>query len=571
MKLKISDDLPLPLNVVTEKLAFLGRTGSGKTYAAQKLAELMHEAGAQFVALDPVGKWYSLRLAADGKSPGIPLPVFGGLQGDVPLEAAGGNLIADLIIDRGLSAVVDVSQFESDSDKARFMTDFGARFFFRKKSEPSAVHLFIEEAQEFLPQNPQKNETHMLHVWTRIQKLGRNFGIGSSLLSQRPQEVNKKVLNQTELLFVFQITGPQEREAIANWIEEKGIDEDIAADLPKLTQGSPHVWSPAWLNISKVVTILPKWTYDASSTPKVGARKTVMKELSPIDIEDLKSKMSATIERLKADDPKELRRQIIDLQKQLKARPVPAKAETKTIEKFALKDGQLARAEGLIEKLNVVHAKASDHLRDMAKMVDEIGGAIRMTKSKDVNDIFASRIPARKPSRNITGNITNPPRAMLERSSGNGDTLPIGERKILTALVQFPNPLQRNQLTVLTGYKRSSRDAYIQRLQGRGYAEIVGDCIQPTADGATALGEIEPLPTGDALRDYWINKLPQGERAIFEQLISVYPDAIDRDVLSESTGYQRSSRDAYLQRMNSKQLIEIVGRGQVKASDQLFG
>ena len=41
----------LPVDAVTQKLAFLGRTGSGKTYGATKLAELMLGAGAQIVAL----------------------------------------------------------------------------------------------------------------------------------------------------------------------------------------------------------------------------------------------------------------------------------------------------------------------------------------------------------------------------------------------------------------------------------------------------------------------------------------------------------------------------------------
>ena len=53
MRLRIAEDLSLPIEAVTEKLGFLGRTGSGKTYAAQKLAEEMHRAGAQFIALSP--------------------------------------------------------------------------------------------------------------------------------------------------------------------------------------------------------------------------------------------------------------------------------------------------------------------------------------------------------------------------------------------------------------------------------------------------------------------------------------------------------------------------------------
>lgn len=39
----------------------------------------------------------------------------------------------------------------------------------------------------------------------------------------------------------------------------------------------------------------------------------------------------------------------------------------------------------------------------------------------------------------------------------------------------------------------------------------------------------------------------------------------------QQTGYQRSSRDAYLQRMRAKQLISEPARGMVRASEDLFG
>ena len=86
--------------------------------------------------------------------------------------------------------------------------------------------VFVEECQEFIPQNPQGEENKMLHAFNRMVKIGRNFGIGMSMISQRPQEVNKKSLNLAEILFAFQMTGPQERKTIEGWIAEKGIDED---------------------------------------------------------------------------------------------------------------------------------------------------------------------------------------------------------------------------------------------------------------------------------------------------------------------------------------------------------
>jgi hypothetical protein len=79
--LKLADELALPLTAVTEKLAWLGRTGSGKTYAAMKLAELMLGAGAQVGAIDPVGVWRALRVPAEK---GGPSRAF---RSDVALEA----------------------------------------------------------------------------------------------------------------------------------------------------------------------------------------------------------------------------------------------------------------------------------------------------------------------------------------------------------------------------------------------------------------------------------------------------------------------------------------------------
>jgi Helicase HerA, central domain len=68
-KLRIAADLTLPLDAITQKFAFLGRSGAGKTYGAGKFVEELLDAGAQVVILDPVGNWFGLRLAADGKLP----------------------------------------------------------------------------------------------------------------------------------------------------------------------------------------------------------------------------------------------------------------------------------------------------------------------------------------------------------------------------------------------------------------------------------------------------------------------------------------------------------------------
>jgi hypothetical protein len=152
-----------------------------------------------------------------------------------------------------------------------------------------------------------------------------------------------------------------------------------------------------------------------------------------------------------------------------------------------------------------------------------------------------------------------------------GETaLPSGEAATLRALIQYTSGLERRQLTVLTGYKRSTRDAYIARLRDRGFVELAGEQVRVTREGVAAMPGAEPLPTGHALQDYWIQRLPSGEGRILAKLLEVDGTSIARDVLTETTGFKRSTRDAYLSRLAAKELVVDLGRGMVKASPTLF-
>lgn len=560
MKLRIAEDLSLPIEAVTEKLAFLGRTGSGKTYAAMKLAELMLESGAQIVSLDPVGAWHGLRI---GGPWGV--YIFGGLRGDYPLEPTGGKLMADLIADRGLSAVLDISQFIR-AEQVRFACDFIERFFNRKKAAPSAVHLFLEECQEFAPQNPGNNEAHMLHHFERMWKLGRNFGIGGSIVSQRPQEVNKKVLNQAGTLFVFNMTGPQERKAIADWTRQAGINEDIESVLPTLKTGQPHVWSPTFLQVSKTVKILAKITADVSMTPKVGAR-TKEQPLTPIDVERLTADMAATVERSKADDPRELRKQIAELKKQL--------ASQEPVEKIVeVAQPPLLNQEDrdLLNRISDLLGGVSSSLASIGQLSAEIGQLDQRLTKKAV--VVARPSPpvirrTEKSGHKITEKIGRPRQA----AESNG-SLGKAERSMLTVLAQRNGrPVERNQLGILAGYstKSSHLDNTISSLRTRGLIEGTGEAMRITGDGLHVLGDYEAPPTGQALINWWSGKLGTAERAMFTLLTNKYPARLSREEISELTGYSSASShlDNCLSRLRTLDLIEGRGDG-MKASDTLF-
>ena len=182
------------------------------------------------------------------------------------------------------------------------------------------------------------------------------------------------------------------------------------------------------------------------------------------------------------------------------------------------------------------------------------------TASVFAEELSKARLAYRSPARREQANGAEPP----------SDAPGKGELRILTAVAQHQGGVTREQITVLTGYKRSSRDTYLQRLRARGLI-IDGERITATDPGVAELGpDFEPLPTGSALLAHWRHRLPQGERAVLEVVVAAWPSPVHRERISEATEYQRSSRDTYLQRLRSRRLVEYVGPGEVRASEQLF-
>lgn len=438
--LTLAPGLTLPTDeAVTQKYGFIGRSGSGKSYGSMKLAELFLGAGAQIIALDWVGIWWSLRLAAGAKAPGFEhVYIFGGEHADVELLPESGRLMADLIVDKHISVVLDVMHFRK-AERTRFATAFAEQFFHRKKTARTACHLFIEEAQAYLPQMVRGDEARMVGVFEDIGKVGRNYGIGTTLISQRPQAINKDVLNQVEVLLAFQTNGPQERKAISGWTSENTAGAAaMMQELPGLPVGDALVWSPQWLRVAKRVHIAERTTYNASSTPTQQAKAIAPKRLAPADLDAIAVDLAATIEKAKADDPRELRKRIGELEAALKSKAKTGSssvqaAEGKPVAVLTDADRELVRrlmervqaienlllGEGALKLVAEYQQSAERALetawsrfeslhhgarRDFAKVVESAGLARIVEKldrvsgeCKPVNDSFTHRVnvPAR--------------------------------------------------------------------------------------------------------------------------------------------------------------------------------
>lgn len=408
--------LTLPAaELATEVVASLGQRGGGKSNGAAVVAEGLLEAGIQVIVLDHVGIWFSLRLDETGKrSSPYQIPVLGGQHGDIALVASTGKVVAEALARSGSSAVLDVSSF-SKGDRCRFAADFAEAFFSVKKLHPGPVQILLEEAQRYVPQKLFAGQglERMLGAFEEIAEVGRNYGIGLHLISQRPQKINKDVLNLADTVLAYRTNGVLERKAISDWVQEKGAEgrKEMHDELPGLERGTAIVWSPN-RKIYGQFAIDKKSTYDAGATP-THARAAV--RTKRLDLESLESVMGAAVEEAKANDPRVLKARIAELEREVTrsqraeshvAPVVERVGRTKRVEVPVFREADLKRIERFAEKLG----KREDSFKELIEhAVDRVAQA-QQTVVTSVDTLVTLGKRAIMVVQGAPPNVTIPPR-----------------------------------------------------------------------------------------------------------------------------------------------------------------
>jgi hypothetical protein len=142
----------------------------------------------------------------------------------------------------------------------------------------------------------------------------------------------------------------------------------------------------------------------------------------------------------------------------------------------------------------------------------------------------------------------------------------------LTVLAQFPAGRSKSQIAILTGYaaRGGGFNNAISALRSRGLLNGSQSHMTITAAGSTALGSWEPLPTGQALLDYWVRELPKAESLILRALCRVYPKEMTKAQVAAATGYEASG-GGFNNALSKLRTLELVTRGaEIKASGAFF-
>jgi hypothetical protein len=557
-----------PPTVLQQHLAILGRTGSGKSYTAKGAVESLLTDKRRVCILDPTGIWYGLRSSADGKRAGFPVVVFGGQHGDVAINDHSGPALAKLIAEQNLPAIIDLSEMLI-GQRHRFVTDF-AEALYRENRTP--LHLVIDEADEFCPQNPLPETKRMLHHIDRIVRRGRVRGFRVMLITQRPAVLNKNVLTQANALIAMRLTGPQDRIAMKAWIDGQGdpVTGKVVLDsLAQLKVGEGWVWAPEVDMLERVQFPLIT-TFDSGRTPGDDEKIAPPTKLAAVDISGITASFTA-IEH-EATTVKELQAELAKLHR---------------IANSASKSPVAKAAPGVSEA--EVKRRIDEAVAAVPKVATPLGGVSKKTLVAAVEKIAAGLQAIQAELAGVDVDFVPRARTIVREKP----VIPLGVTGTVRPHVDVSAPQQRilNAIAQLNAFgvdspakpmigahagaspRSSGFTNNLSSLRTAGLVDYPGPGLVALTDAGRSKAQApDKKPTLLDLHSSWLAILARPQQAIVNELIGCWPKALSKPDLASRIGVSAAS-SGYTNNLSSLRtlgLLDYPGPGQVVATDLLF-
>jgi hypothetical protein len=204
-----------------------------------------------------------------------------------------GRKIAQAVVKHNISAVISTFGLPKVAQR-HLIAEFSDELL---NINNTPRHVFIEEAHEYVPQKVMGGLGVCFNAVSNLVVMGRNRGIGVTLLNQRAATLNKDVLTQIDSLIAMRSVGPQDRKALKEWVEAhlpcEGDFEKFIDELPALPNGTAWIWSPEFLGIFQKIKIRERETFHPDRE-KIGTN-FVMPKLEQTDVQEFINEFSKTL------------------------------------------------------------------------------------------------------------------------------------------------------------------------------------------------------------------------------------------------------------------------------------
>jgi len=225
-------DLKFPLDFVRDKTFLTGMTGSGKSWTAGLLMEEINRVGLQFVCFDVLG-------AHDG------LATLPNVEALSPKNGETINMrgLVERLGKEPTSFVIDISGLPLDKQQV-LISDYCEALISAQLNK--GIMTVFEECQDFVPQTGKPVSSEGI---IRLCKLGRQYGYGVCLISQRPASVSKDALSQCSVYMIHNLVNHRDLKAVE---DQMGFGADrtqvkkLTSGIASATQGEVVCYSPSY-------------------------------------------------------------------------------------------------------------------------------------------------------------------------------------------------------------------------------------------------------------------------------------------------------------------------------------
>jgi uncharacterized protein len=555
---KLECDLPA---LVDTRLLIQANSGGGKSWLLRLIAE---RAGIQTIVLDDEGEFASLREAVD--------MLLVGAGGELPAIPRHAALLARRLIEYKVSAVVDLYELKL-GERRQFVKFFLDSLIHLPRELWRPTLVILDEAHKYCPERG-SGDAESTEAVIGLMSQGRKRGCAGIIATQRLSKLHKDAAAEANNVIIGRtwLDADQARAGDA-----LGLSKADRLKLRDLEQGEFYAFGPAFRRAGVV-----HFHSDQVRTthPRPGQRHLLTAPAPSKAIRGVLGKFADLPHEVEVEvrSLDESRRRIAELEreiKKLKSSKVVPQIEQAGIERAVRVAVERERAAW---RLKLEHGRA--RFRQMIGTVASAGQAfekLQVLVEQAASEWAALPAVNESPALSVNHRPDGAAKPVNQRSAStetfNGQIkLGSGERRILTALAQYPQGRSKVQLAILCGYAHNGGafNNYLGALRTRGLIQGNAERLTITQPGIELLGSWEPLPTGHALIDYWRARLGKAERLIFETVTQSYPDPLSKEEVAAKAGYEANGGgfNNAVSRLRTLELIE--GRGELRASDSLF-
>jgi hypothetical protein len=269
----------------------MGLKRSGKTNSGFVFMEGWLDAGNALTFVDPHNEGWGLKIDAAGQRPSpYQIIVAGrGKRADVPLNAAHAADLAEFSYTRRISMALSLFRID-EQERFAILKAYFERLWSLAEQAYDDERVFnygiaLEEAPTYLPQ---EGGTPVKPILKRIVQEGGKFGFSTFLITQRSQDIDKRILGQGALYVLHSVIHPRDKEVYIGIIPESR--ERVEKRIAGLGQGDAII---VYEKTVQEMRIRAQETYHVGVTPGVARREILpVPALDATTLEELRAMMT---------------------------------------------------------------------------------------------------------------------------------------------------------------------------------------------------------------------------------------------------------------------------------------